>query len=716
MIAVPAFSPLQGQLIHRYSFDDPAGDASGGAIVDSVGDAHGVVLGAGALFTGTGLDLPGGSSETAAYGDLPNGLVSSQTAVTIEGWVTVSSNAGNWGRIFDFGSTEPGGAGGEVTGPGNTNGGGTAGLDYFFLSAARGANYNDQRVEVRAEDPAGGGIYSFDSSVPTVFGERIHFAVTWKDTGVGTSEINYWRNGVQLTTNGVVNSNLADLNDVNTWLGRSTWLADSNLDATFDEFRIYEEALTSDQIRLSRNTGPDVVVDFNDDPDADQLPTAYENLYVFLDPNDPNDAGLDEDDDGLTNLQEFQAGTAPDDDDSDDDGLTDGSEVNEHLTNPFIADTDSDGLSDGVEVNSTNTLPLDPDTDDDGLNDGPEIAAGLNPLSEEATSPNLLHRYEFNIGSGAAEAGVAVTDSIGAADGVIVGSGGVWTGTALSLPGGDGVAADAAYVDLPNGLISGLDHLTFEAWYTVKTVNNWGRVWDFGSSAVGEVFSGGTAASEGLDYFIFAPNRGTDLNTQRFSVKNNDALAPGGGTGTVSGVEEAVDANLLSLVDQEYHVIGVWTSDGRGGGQTVFYRDGVREGSRTTSFTPRSLNDINNWLGRSNFTGDGYLNGELNEFRIYEGAMNDLAAADSFAAGPDAALGLGPLEITAINYNQVNDTILLTFSSRVGRNYKINWSPDLLDFSGEVSGSVPSAGEVTTFGPFANPSPEATRLFFKVSE
>ena len=137
------------------SFDDPAGDASGGAIVDSVGDAHGVVLGAGALFTGTGLDLPGGSSETAAYGDLPNGLVSSQTAVTIEGWVTVSSNAGNWGRIFDFGSTEPGGAGGEVTGPGNTNGGGTAGLDYFFLSAARGANYNDQRVEVRAEDPAG---------------------------------------------------------------------------------------------------------------------------------------------------------------------------------------------------------------------------------------------------------------------------------------------------------------------------------------------------------------------------------------------------------------------------------------------------------------------------------------------------------------------------------------------------------------------------------
>lgn len=716
LLALPAFSPLHGQLIHRFSFDNPAGDASGASLTDSVSGADGVVQGAGAVFTGTGLDLPGGSSDSAAYGDLPNGLVSSQTAVTFEGWVTISSNAGNWGRIFDFGSTEPGGVGGEVTGPGNTNGGGTAGLDYFFLSAARGANYNDQRVEVRSEDPAGGGTFSSDTSVPTVFGEQIHFAVTWKDTGAGTSEVNYWRDGIRQTTNLVVNSNLADLNDVNNWLGRSTWLGDANLDGTFEEFRIYEEALSGSQVSISRDSGPDAPVNFKEDADNDMIPTAYEESYQFLNPNDPNDAALDFDNDGLTNLEEYLQGTAPDDDDSDDDGLTDGSEVNTHLTNPLIADTDLDGLSDGAELHTFNTLPLDADTDDDGINDGPEVAGGLNPLLADATTPSLLHRYTFDSNAGNADAGTTVTDSIGSADGVIVGAGGIWTGTALELPGGDGATADAAYVDLPNGLISSLDHLTFEAWYTVKSVNNWGRVWDFGSTVGGEVLTGGTGATEGQDYFMFAASRGEDLSTQRYSIRNNDPLAPGGGAGAVSGIEEAVDANLLGLLDQEYHVVGVWTSNGNGGGQTTFYRDGVREGTRFTSFTPRSINDVNNWLGRSNFTGDGYLNGELNEFRIYDGAMNDLAAAGSFAAGPEAALGFGSLEITDVIYNKVNDTISLTFASRSGRNYKINWSGDLADFIGEVSSNVPSGGAVTTFGPFANPSPGASRLFFRVSE
>lgn len=252
----------QGALVHRYSFDNAAGAAADGSIfTDSVGGADGVVRGAGANFTGSGLDLPGGSSDTQAYGDLPNNLISTRTSVTIEGWVSVDSNSGGWARIFDFGSTEPGGgAGGEVTGPGNTNGGGTAGLDYFFLSAARGADYNLQRVEVRNEDPIGGGIATLDSGVATSFGNQIHFAVSWEDTGVGTSVINYWRDGVKLTDGALVNSNLADLNDVNMWLGRSNWLADANLDGTFDEFRIYDNSFDQAAVDASILAGPDTVI------------------------------------------------------------------------------------------------------------------------------------------------------------------------------------------------------------------------------------------------------------------------------------------------------------------------------------------------------------------------------------------------------------------------------------------------------------------------
>jgi len=803
LLILGASPQLHGQLIHRYSFNDPAGDATGATLTDSISGADGTVLGAGAVFTGTGLDLPGGSSATQAYGDLPNGLISSNTAVTIEGWLTIDSTDQGWARVFDFGSS----ALGEVTGPG----GGGDGTDYLFLSATVGADYNAQRVEVRNEDPAGGGVFTFDSAATTVAGNTIHFAVTWEDTGVGTSKINYWRDGVRLTTDAVVNANLADLNDVNNWLGRSNWTADANVNATFDEFRIYDTALVEQQVTTSMNSGPDTPIDFSADGDGDGMSDAFEDLYAFLDSSDPSDAALDEDSDGLTNLREFQEGTIPDDNDSDDDGLTDGDEVNTHGTDPnktdtdddeitdfdelnttntlpldpdtdgdgitdgyetqfaFLdpntpgdaaldedsddlsnlqefqigtapddddtdgddltdgeevnttntlpldADSDDDGLSDGDEVNTTNTLPLDADTDDDGINDGPEVFAGTDPLQPDATTPTLVHRYSFNEAAGAADQGSTVVDSVGGADGVIIGAGGLWTGAALTLPGGDGPTADAAYVDLPNGILSVHDHVTFEAWYTVNTVQNWGRIWDFGSSAVGEITTTNVGASEGFDYFIYTPNRVADLNLQRTSVRNNDAIALGGGTGPVDGVEEAADSGVASITGQEYHVAGIWTSDGNGGGQLTVYRDGVIQNSTITTFTPRDMNDVNNWLGRSNWTADNYLNGDLNEFRIYEGAMNDAAVQASFAAGPDAALGGSEIKITAIDYNEESDQITLTFSSVSGRTYNIFWSSDLVDFSNELIDGIPATGSSTTVGPLANPAPGASKLFFRVT-
>ncbi|MES2705608.1 MAG: hypothetical protein V4726_03295 [Verrucomicrobiota bacterium] len=86
-----------------------------------------------------------------------------------------------------------------------------------------------------------------------------------------------------------------------------------------------------------------------------------------------NDAALDADGDGLTNLLEYQRQTDPQDKDTDDDGLEDGPEVNTHLTNPKVPDTDADGLSDGLEVNTHHTNPKLADTDAEGLTDGQEV-------------------------------------------------------------------------------------------------------------------------------------------------------------------------------------------------------------------------------------------------------------------------------------------------------------------------------------------------------
>ena len=67
----------------------------------------------------------------------------------------------------------------------------------------------------------------------------------------------------------------------------------------------------------------------------------------------------DSDGDGLSNDQETELGTDPNDPDTDGDGLIDGEEV--FLgTDPATADTDGDGFDDLVEEQSA-TSPLDPD-------------------------------------------------------------------------------------------------------------------------------------------------------------------------------------------------------------------------------------------------------------------------------------------------------------------------------------------------------------------
>ncbi|GAB4007373.1 binary toxin-like calcium binding domain-containing protein [Nocardioides ultimimeridianus] len=99
------------------------------------------------------------------------------------------------------------------------------------------------------------------------------------------------------------------------------------------------------------------------------------------DPNNAaDDATVDSDGDGLTDLQEAQLGTDPTKADTDGDGLSDGYEVNTSHTDPTVRDTDGDGLSDGKEVHGPSSAyptchsnPLKKDTDGDGLTDGTEV-------------------------------------------------------------------------------------------------------------------------------------------------------------------------------------------------------------------------------------------------------------------------------------------------------------------------------------------------------
>lgn len=83
------------------------------------------------------------------------------------------------------------------------------------------------------------------------------------------------------------------------------------------------------------------------DSDADGLPDTWE-IEFGLDPQNANDAFDDLDNDGLTNREEYAAGTNPNNADSDSDGMPDGWEVDHDLNPNDYADAILDANNDGV--------------------------------------------------------------------------------------------------------------------------------------------------------------------------------------------------------------------------------------------------------------------------------------------------------------------------------------------------------------------------------
>jgi Concanavalin A-like lectin/glucanases superfamily len=238
---------------HRWSFNEAAGTGTNGlALADSVGGQNAFIRTNGtanATLTGSQVSLPGGASATAPYVDLPNGIVSTRSGdATWEGWVTING-VQNWSRLIDFGSSLAN-AGNELLAPGGAGNGD----EYILVSAMIGTTTTQNRFEFRE----GGLSTTADPTVPYSAGTQFHIAIVHDMDGssAGGPQLRYYRNGALVTAidHG---KQLSTVKDNNNWLGRSNWTADTNLQGSYQEFRVFDGAMTVEDVAASFTAGPD---------------------------------------------------------------------------------------------------------------------------------------------------------------------------------------------------------------------------------------------------------------------------------------------------------------------------------------------------------------------------------------------------------------------------------------------------------------------------
>lgn len=239
----------------------------------------------------------------------------------------------------------------------------------------------------------------------------------------------------------------------------------------------------------------------------------------------------------------------------------------------------------------------------------PDVSTALLASCKALTS-KLLHRYDFE-GSG-----TAVMDRVGASHGVLVG------GATLSKLNGRGVVqlgggASGPYVDLPNGLISSLSNATLEAWITWGGGNNYQRVFDFGDS---DNTPPEDNPKNGKTYLFVSPKIGAGVAALGYSLMGN-----------LSSAEQNVlgSAALPQALSQ---VVAV--ADATGDTLTL-YVNGAQVGTGAWTGALSSINDVNAWLGRSQYNSDPELTATYHEFRIYGAALNAQEIATAFQAGTD---------------------------------------------------------------------------------
>ena len=163
-------------------------------------------------------------------------------------------------------------------------------------------------------------------------------------------------------------------------------------------------------------------------------------------------------------------------------------------------------------------------------------------------------------------------------------------GKALYLNGVDGFA------QLPDNIMS--DSMTITSWVRIDKFTTWGRLFDFGTDS--------------NENFFFAPYSG---GTSRAEIKTKS------GTDTMDAAQETVRGDWV------HYAVTI------GNGTMSYYRNGRLISRKPITQNLGEMNNVANYIGKSHYDGDAYLAAAIDDFRVYNTALDRNGVCNVMAEG-----------------------------------------------------------------------------------
>jgi hypothetical protein len=538
-------------LTHRYSFNDPAGSTN---FADSVGGSNwdGTIENPGGgspYLDGSSLSLDG----LGDYAQLPAGIVTNATQLTVEVWVDIGASIPTWTRVFSFG---------DQNGGGNKN----SGVD--FCPYAPG---NYQNLDVLATN----GIDAYANNPDSLNGTtNVHITVVVDPIHDNA----YYYNGLSAvsTLHGTI-SPLSEMNFTDNWIGRSLYDADPTLTGIFHEFRIYSGVLSPQSVALNDAAGPSnyitspgVLLSLNFSSPANPL-VINQSAPQILTGNFTS----------VTNLNMVAYGGA----------------VYASANSNIITISDN-GVVKAIGPGTTTVTAT------------YGSLSATNTLTVLSLPTTMIHRYSFTSDA---------SDSIGGADGTLMGDAAISNGSVV-LDGTPGT-----YVNLPGGMINIATNaaVSFEAWTSIGAISVWSHLFEFGATAANNIYCAPRAANNG-GFDEFGLSEGFN----------------GGQTLSWAHGWSNITLHYTGILDPTTSTMAVYTNGVLM--QALYYATAPVSDIATNSAA----------LGQSSY-GDPYALLNIDEFRIYNGALSPAQVAMSDLSGPNST-NFNPGDLLSITMAATN--------------------------------------------------------------